>query len=453
MAKSKQQFQCQACHLIMSKWVGQCPECQTWGQVEAIQGQSYAGYAQNSDVQKLRDIVAEKRHDRLSTGLAEFDRVLGGGLVIGSGVLLGGDPGIGKSTVLLQTLGALQKTKQCLYVSGEESAMQIADRARRLGLADPECYVMSETDVMQVMAAIDKHKPGIVIIDSIQTMCDPAVASAPGSVTQIRECTQRLLQYGKKHHVTFLIVGHVTKEGQLAGPRVLEHMVDTVLYFEGDRSSRFRLIRAVKNRYGPAHELGVFVMESCGLVEVKNPSAMFLERHIHAPGRVVTALWEGSRSVLAEVQALVTTSYSDFPKRVTVGFEHQRMTLLVAILSRYLKVRVHEMDIFINLVGGIKVQETAADCALICAVWSSIHDIVLPSDLLILGEVGLSGELRAIPEINARISEAKKQGFNTIVHASRHQLKKTGIQSIGIDSIQQLPSVIKKLMSKAIKES
>ena len=448
MTKVKQQYRCQACGHVLSKWVGQCPECQAWGQVELIKSQNYSGYAADSPVARLKDVVGDHNYKRLSTGLAEFDRVLGGGLVTGSGVLLGGDPGIGKSTVLLQVMGTLEGAQSCMYVSGEESALQIADRSRRLGLKSPESFVISEPNIMVVLAAVEQYKPGVVIIDSIQTMTDPDVQSAPGSVTQIRECTQKLLQFGKRHNITFLLVGHVTKDGQLAGPRVLEHMVDTVLYFEGDRSSRFRLIRAVKNRYGPAHELGVFVMEAHGLVEVTNPSALFLERHIMAPGRVVTALWEGTRAVLAEVQALVTTSYADYPKRVTVGFEHQRMTLLIAILSRFLKVKVHQMDIFINLVGGIKVQETAADCALICAVWSSIHDIVLPSDLLILGEVGLSGELRPIPEVNARIAEAKKQGFNRVILSGRHKINIKDVQLIKLGKIQQLPAVIKKSVVK-----
>ncbi len=448
MAKIKSQFRCQECDNSLPKWVGQCPGCRTWGKIveEKSSNDTYKGYSTAADVTTLANVQAQGNHERATTGLAEFDRVLGGGLVKGSGILLGGDPGIGKSTILLQILGFIQEEIQCLYVSGEESVQQIAARAKRLGLANQQSQVMSDTDVLAILAVIEKYKPKLVVVDSIQTMTDPDVSSAPGSVSQIRACTQRLLHLGKAHQVTFLIVGHVTKDGQIAGPRVLEHMVDTVLYFEGDRSSRYRLIRAVKNRYGPAHELGVFVMDQNGLKEVSNPSAIFLERFNAAPGRVVTALWEGTRTVLAEVQALVTPTYTDFPKRVTVGFDHQRMSLLLAILSRHCNLKIHQMDVFMNVVGGLKIQETAADCALLMAVWSSMQNKVIPIDILILGEVGLSGELRPIPEAQQRINEAKKQGFKTVIYPSRNKVRATGIALYPIDLIAQCTMCLKKML-------
>ena len=451
MAKPKINFVCEACGAVMPKWVGQCPNCQAWGQIVEEKPTSvakqYRGYATSSQISTLAEVTQEHTDERIHTGLKEFDRVLGGGLVKGSGILLGGDPGIGKSTILLQMIGTMQEQTHCLYVSGEESVQQIASRARRLGLKNLKSQVMSDTDVMAILAVIDAHKPKLVVIDSIQTMSDPDIQAAPGSVSQIRACTQRLLHYGKSSQVTFLLVGHVTKEGQLAGPRVLEHMVDTVLYFEGDRSSRYRMIRAVKNRYGPAHELGVFVMEPEGLQEVSNPSAIFLERFSAAPGRVVTALWEGTRTVLAEVQALVTPTYTDFPKRVTVGFDHQRMSLLLAILSRYCGLKIHQMDVFMNVVGGLRIQETAADSALLMAVWSSAQNIVIPADILIMGEVGLSGELRPVPEAQQRINEAKKQGFTSVLMPSRNKVKSDGLTIYPAERIGQYCALLKKLLA------
>jgi DNA repair protein RadA/Sms len=371
------------------------------------------------------------------TTIPELDRVLGGGITRGSCILLGGDPGIGKSTILLQMLCQLPQKTSSLYVSGEESQDQLGMRAKRLGLQDESCYVMSETRLDSIIDAIVKLSPEMVVIDSIQTLFDEKITSASGSVAQIRECTHQLLRFCKARAITLFVIGHVTKEGALAGPRVLEHMVDTVLYFEGERSSRHRIIRSVKNRFGPAHEIGLFMMTQTGLKAVSNPSRMFLQEGPLSSGRVVTALWEGTRTMLVEIQVLVSPSYGDNPRRVCVGFDTGRLNMLLAIASRCLHIKIHTLDVYVNVVGGIKITEPSADLAVIAALISSHRNIILGGQLMAFGEIGLGGEIRPVHEGDARIMEAHKQGFTTIWAPNRNKSRTPGVVPLG--HIQDIP--------------
>ncbi len=422
MAKAKTRYVCGECGAESPKWVGRCPDCGAWNTLAeapavAVRNDRFAGYAgaAGSRVQALAEVEAEQA-PRIATGIGELDRVLGGGLVNGSVVLLGGDPGIGKSTLLLQSAAALCASRRVLYVTGEESPQQVALRAQRLGLAGSDIQLLAETQVEAILAACRQAAPQLLVIDSIQTVFTETVSSAPGSVSQVRESAAQLVRYAKQTGTALFLVGHVTKEGQLAGPRVLEHMVDTVLYFEGDPGSRFRVVRAVKNRFGAANELGVFAMTDRGLKAVSNPSAIFLSRHEQAvPGSVVMVTREGTRPLLVEVQALVDASPLGNPRRVTVGLEQNRLAMLLAVLARHGGVAMHDQDVFVNVVGGMRVGETGADLAVLLAVLSSFRDRPLDRGLVVFGEVGLAGEIRPVPAGEERLREAAKHGFKRVI--------------------------------------
>ncbi len=399
MLKEKTLYVCHHCGAQFPKWAGQCGECGAWNSLaeervskasnSALRFNHYAGA--QSELTAIADVELTEL-SRVSTTVSEFDRVLGGGIIAGSVVLIGGDPGIGKSTLLLQVLSQLAQRVPALYVTGEESLQQVALRAKRLQLPAQELQLLSEIQVEAIIKTAQQTKPKVLVIDSIQTICTEQVTSAPGSVSQLRESAAQLVRFAKSTNTTIFLVGHVTKEGAIAGPRVLEHMVDTVLYFEGQRGSRFRVIRAVKNRFGAVNELGVFAMTEQGLREVANPSAIFMSQgEAIGAGNVITAAWEGSRPLLAEVQALVDGSHLGNPRRVTVGLETNRLAMLLAVLNRHAGVATHDQDVFVNVVGGLRVLETAADLAAVVAIVSSLKDQPLPRDLLIFGEVGLGG--------------------------------------------------------------
>lgn len=434
MTKLKTLYVCTACGAQSSKWSGQCGDCGAWNTLteEVIAAGSgnkssrFAGYADTAGtVMQLLSQVSLQDHLRIPTGLSELDRVLGGGLVAGSVVLIGGDPGIGKSTLLLQTLCQLSQQYPALYVTGEESLQQVAMRSHRLGLPKNHLHILAETNVEQIIATATKHKPQIIVIDSIQTIYTEILQSAPGGVSQVRESAAQLVRYAKQTGTGLFLVGHVTKEGTLAGPRVLEHMVDTVLYFEGEQDSRFRVIRAVKNRFGAVNELGVFGMTDNGLREVNNPSAIFLSRDKESiPGSVVMATWEGTRPLLVEVQALVDESHLANPRRVAVGLEQNRLAMLLAVLHRHGGIVTYNQDVFVNVVGGMRVTETAADLALLLAVISSLKNRPLPQDLIVFGEVGLAGEIRPVQSGQERLREAAKHGFKNAIVPKNNAPKK-----------------------------
>jgi len=429
--KLKTQYVCAECGATAPKLLGRCPDCGAWNSmaetvIEPESTHRYAARSQSalaaaSSVQGLAEIEASEL-PRFSTAIEEFDRVLGGGLVAGGVVLIGGDPGIGKSTLLLQALANMaQAGKRVLYVSGEESAAQVALRARRLGMISdgaklPGLRLQAEIQLEKIEAAIGAERPEVVVIDSIQTLFSEQLTSAPGSVTQVRECSAQLTRMAKRDGITVILVGHVTKEGALAGPRVLEHIVDTVLYFEGDTHSSFRLVRAFKNRFGAVNELGVFAMTDKGLRGVSNPSALFLSQHDqNVPGSCVLVTQEGTRPLLVEVQALVDTSHVPSPRRLSVGLEQQRLAMLLAVLHRHAGIAAFDQDVFVNAVGGVKISEPAADLAVLCAVHSSIRNRALPRGLVVFGEVGLAGEIRPAPRGQDRLREAAKLGFSRAV--------------------------------------
>ncbi len=433
MAKARFIYTCSECGDQTSQWSGKCTACGAWNTLLESMGAdkrdhkvvSYRGVAPVSSIQSLKDISAEHSH-RLDTGLPELDRVLGGGLVLGSAVLIGGDPGIGKSTLLLQTGSFLSEAARVLYVTGEESPQQLALRARRLGALAGNVRLLAETRLQAILKGVQKEQPQVVIIDSIQTVYSDELQSAPGSVSQVRECAARLVSLAKHNGVALFLVGHVTKEGALAGPRVLEHMVDTVLYFEGDGSSRYRIIRATKNRFGAVNEIGVFVMDETGLREVNNPSAMFISGQGAAvPGASVLVTQEGTRPLLVEVQALVDESHLANPRRVCVGLDSNRLAMLLAVLHRHAGIATLGQDIFINVAGGIRVTETASDLAVLAAIVSSLRNRPLGKELVIFGEVGLGGELRPVQRGQERIHEAAKLGFRRILLPYANRPKKT----------------------------
>lgn len=453
-SSSKTAYVCRECGADYVKWQGQCSECKAWNSLDEFKISKPAapnqaprrdyragGYAgSQGDIQTLDTIEADDIQ-RLPIGISEFDRVLGGGIVPGAVVLVGGDPGIGKSTLLLQMQGKVATQHDALYISGEESPEQIALRADRLGLEKSQLKLIAETSVETILSILTQHKPKIVIIDSIQTIYQPTISSAPGSVSQLRESTADITRFAKQTGTTIFIIGHVTKEGAIAGPRVLEHIVDTVLYFEGDNASRFRMLRAIKNRYGPANEMGVFAMQDNGLKAISNPSAIFLtQRADPAPGSVVMVNWEGTRPLLIEVQALVDGNGGGHPRRVTLGLEQNRLVMLLAVMSRHAGMMMHDQDVFVNAVGGVKITETAADIAVILAALSSLRDKPMAKELACFGEVGLAGEVRPVPNGDARIQEAIKQGFTTIICPAHNQPRKAipGIEIIGIKSVSEL---------------
>lgn len=451
MAKKKTAYVCTDCGSDHSKWQGQCSDCGAWNTLQEFVVSAaktpvrdaslggYAGAAGTQGIQRLADVdLAEV--PRISSGMQEFDRVLGGGLVPGSAILIGGHPGAGKSTLLLQTMCALAATLPALYVTGEESLQQVAMRARRLNLPTDQLNMLSETSVDRLLQLLQQHQPKVVVIDSIQVMHVEGVESAPGSVSQVRESAAALTRYAKQTGTILLLVGHVTKDGTLAGPKVLEHMIDCSIMLEGDGDSRFRTLRGIKNRFGAINELGVFAMLESGLKEVKNPSSIFLSRSEEpSAGSVVMVIWEGTRPLLVEIQALVDDSHFGHPKRVAVGLDQNRMNLLLAALHRHGGVMLGDQDVYINVVGGVKVNETAADLALLLAALSSFRNQALPQDLIVFGEVGLSGEIRPVPSGQERIREAAKHGFSRAIvpkaNAPRQPLP--GMTVIAVETLQQ----------------
>lgn len=449
MAKTKQVYVCQSCGAVHAKWAGQCHDCQSWSTlVEEVQTtntlterhQGFAGERNHQVV--LLSSVAYTEQNRISTGLSELDRVLGGGLVEDSVILLGGDPGIGKSTLLLMALCHLSQTKRVLYVTGEESLQQVSMRAHRLGLSQNQVKLLADTQVERIIQKTQKELPAVMVIDSIQTLFSTSLSSAPGSVGQVRESAARLVTYAKQEGVALFFVGHMTKDGSLAGPRVLEHMVDCVLYFEGMDTSKYRMLRATKNRFGAVNELGVFAMLEEGLREVTNPSAIFLARHTEAtPGSVVMATWEGTRALLVEIQVLVDQSPSPSPRRVCVGVEQNRLVMLLAVLHKHCGIPVYDQDVYVNIVGGLKITETGVDLAVMMAVISSLKGKALPRDLLVFGEVGLSGEIRPVPGGGERLYEAYKQGFKRAVVPEGNVSKKTGKMDMDIQGIKHISAL------------
>lgn len=420
MAKIKTIYACTQCGAQSPKWVGQCPECGAWNslqeeQVAATPARNRSGYAGETALRMLADVDAIEEM-RTHTGFAELDRVLGGGMVQGGVTLIGGDPGIGKSTLLLQMLARLEGRLKRLYVAGEESLQQIGLRAQRLGLPPMQMAMLAETSVERIIEVLRQHQPQLVVIDSIQTMYTEALQSAPGSVAQVRESTAQLVRYAKQHGTAIFLVGHVTKEGAIAGPRVLEHMVDTVLYFESDIGGRFRVIRAVKNRFGAVNELGIFAMTEVGLKEVAQPSAIFLSRHEEAmDGSAITCIREGSRPLLLEIQALADDSHLNMPRRLAVGIDGNRLALLLAVLHRHGGLATSNKDVFVNVVGGMRISETAADLPVILAIVSSYREQALPTDMVVFGELGLAGEIRPVPNGEDRLREAAKHGFRLAI--------------------------------------
>jgi DNA repair protein RadA/Sms len=419
MAKNKSSFQCEQCGVRLSKWAGQCPECQGWNCVversaESRPGGRFSGYSgQLSNAVKDLAAIGSSSVERMPVGVGEIDRVLGGGIVPGSVILLGGDPGIGKSTLLLQLVAALAGRSPSLYVTGEESLEQLGMRARRLELSLEGIRCLTETSIGQILGHADQEHPRLLVVDSIQTAYMESLESAPGSVAQIRECAAALVRWAKENRCCVVLVGHVTKEGALAGPRVLEHMVDTVLYFESDGSSRYRVVRAIKNRFGAVNELGMFAMTGKGLKEVKNPSAIFLSGHSEpVAGSVVTVVREGTRPILLEVQALVDLSHLNNPRRVSLGLEHNRLAMMLAVLHRHGGVALADHDVFINVVGGMRVTETGADLPMLLALFSSFRDRPAPDRMVCFGEVGLSGEIRPVHDGEQRLREAAGHGFS-----------------------------------------
>ena len=452
MAKLKTVYTCTECGATSPKWQGQCPGCNDWSTLvetvaeKAATNSRFESLAPTARLQNLSEIEAREA-ERIPTGIGEFDRALGGGLVAGGVVLIGGDPGIGKSTLLLQALAHLSTEHKVLYVSGEESGEQVALRARRLGLESRRLPLMAEINLERILATLQAEKPLVAVIDSIQTLWSDQLSSAPGSVAQVRECAAQLTRLAKQLGITVILVGHVTKEGALAGPRVLEHIVDTVLYFEGDTHSSFRLVRAFKNRFGAVNELGVFAMTETGLKGVSNPSALFLSQHAQdVPGSCVMVTQEGTRPLLVEIQALVDTAHGN-PRRLTVGLEAQRLAMLLAVLHRHAGIVCFDQDVFVNAVGGVKITEPAADLAVLLSIASSLKNKPLPSKLIVFGEVGLAGEIRPAPRGQERLKEAAKLGFSRalIPEANRPKQAIAGMEVIAVRRVEEAVARIREM--------
>lgn len=441
MAKTKTVYVCNDCGAETPQWAGQCTACNAWNSLvenAQIKASTKTARVHNlapaATVQKLDTIRAENII-RIKTGLGELDRVLGGGLVLGSVVLLGGGPGIGKSTLLMQSMSAMGENAKVLYISGEESADQVALRAHRLGVSGGNISLIAETSLETIAETLHREQPQVVVVDSIQTLFTHALQSAPGSVAQVRETAAHLVRWAKGTGTGLFLIGHVTKEGALAGPRVLEHMVDAVLYFEGEASDRFRLVRAMKNRFGTVNELGVFVMEESGLQEVSNPSAMFISRQTSdSAGSVILATQEGTRPLLVELQALVDDSQLANPRRVSVGVDGNRMAMLLAVLHRHAGIAMQSQDVYVNVAGGIRINETASDLALLLAAVSSYRNRPLGNDVVVFGEVGLGGEVRPVQRGGDRLNEASKLGFKRAIipHANRPKIKRKDIDVIPV---------------------
>lgn len=450
----KSTYVCSGCGAAFPKWAGQCPECRAWNTLtESLapaaplrnpRFDGYAGDVGQNRVQVLSDISTDQRSS-MPTGIGELDRVLGGGLVPGSVVLIGGDPGIGKSTLLIQALTTLSGSLTALYVSGEESPEQISLRARRLGLPADKLGLLAETCVERILALTRSDPPAVMVIDSIQTIYTEQLQSAPGSVAQVRESAAQLVRFAKQRGTIVFLVGHVTKEGALAGPRVLEHMVDTVLYFEGESGSQLRLVRTMKNRFGAVNELGVFAMTDRGLKEVSNPSAIFLSRHEQeVSGSIVLVTREGSRPLLVEVQALVDGSSLSNPRRITLGLEQNRLSMLLAVLHRHCGIAMFDQDVYVNVVGGVRITETAADLPVLLAALSSFRDRNIPRELVAFGEVGLAGEIRPVPNGQERLREAAKHGFRQAIVPKANQPKKgiDGLEVVAVDRLSEILDVV-----------
>ncbi len=453
---SKAQYQCQECGASSPKWMGQCGDCGSWNSlVETVVVDNRPGKkrfhmageaAGGLEITSLSDVDMDDT-PRITTGIKELDRVLGDGLVTGSVVLIGGDPGIGKSTLLLQMMSGLSVRDglKTLYISGEESTRQVAMRGKRLGLDVSALRFLTETCIENILQQASREMPQVMVVDSIQTIYTDRLNSIPGNVAQVRESAMQLVQYAKRTGTAVFLVGHVTKEGALAGPRVLEHMVDTVLYFEGDSGSRFRVIRAVKNRYGAVNELGVFGMTDTGLREITNPSAIFLSRHSEeVPGSVVMVTREGTRPLLVEVQALVDESHTSNPRRVCVGLDQNRLAMLLAVLHRHGGIVTHDQDVFVNVVGGVRVSETGADLGVVMAVLSSLRNRPLPHDLVVFGEIGLAGEIRPVQNGPERLKEAAKHGFKRAI-VCRANVPQGGVEGLEIMPVSKLSEAIDRI--------
>jgi DNA repair protein RadA/Sms len=440
MSKSKVKYVCSNCGFESLKWIGKCPQCESWDSfVEELvetKKQKHGSYKTGFVVNRLLEI-SSKEEDRIKTNIMEFDRVLGGGLVPGSVILIGGDPGIGKSTLVMQAADKLKG--KVLYVTGEESGNQIKLRADRLELQSDNFFILAETDLELILSAINELSPHLVIIDSIQTIFNSSLENSAGTVTQLRECTSALMQVAKSTHRIMILIGHVNKEGFIAGPKVLEHMVDTVLQFEGERHHSYRILRAEKNRFGSTNEIGIFEMHDNGLSEIKNPSEIFLsERDTQTTGSVVTSSIEGTRPILLEVQALVTPSNYGNPQRVAMGFDYRRLSILLAVLEKRGGLRVSANNVFLNMAGGIKIDEPAIDLAVCCSIASSLLDRIVKKEFVVVGEVGLGGEVRSISNIAKRIQEAEKLGFETIIIPQKNlnsHYKRSNIKIIPVTNL------------------
>jgi len=452
VAKPKTAYVCSECGATALQWFGACPSCNAAGTLSETLAERpspgrFAGLAAASAPVPLGRVQA-REFERLPTGIEELDRVLGGGLVAGQVVLIGGDPGIGKSTLLLQALASVGASQKTLYVSGEESAEQVALRARRLGLEAAGVELLAEIRLERIGATLDAARPRVAVVDSIQTLYSDLLQSAPGSVAQVRECAAQLARQAKAAGIALFIIGHVTKDGTIAGPRVLEHIVDTVLYFEGDPHSSFRLVRAIKNRFGAVNEIGVFAMTDRGLRGVANPSALFLAQHAKdVPGACVLATLEGTRPLLVEVQALVDAAQAPSPRRLSVGLEQNRLAMLLAVLHRHAGIVTHDQDVFINAVGGVRIAEPAADLAVALAVVSSLTDRPIPAKVAVFGEIGLAGEVRPAPRGQDRLREAAKLGFEKIVipRANAPKGKVAGIEVIAVERVDQAVQALRNL--------
>jgi DNA repair protein RadA/Sms len=451
LKKTKTSFFCQHCGYMSPKWLGKCPSCNGWNcfaeeLVSEPDSGSRAEMAFNGKPMPIEEIPAEEG-ERTLTGIVEIDRVLGGGIVSGSAILIGGEPGIGKSTLMLQVMKNLaQNGQKVLYVSGEESAHQIKLRSNRIGAAARDLLVLVEVSLEKILEQIKKIEPAIVVIDSIQTVYSGDLMSAPGSVGQVREASSRLILSAKKNGIPVFLIGHVTKDGSIAGPKVLEHMVDTVLYFEGDSGHAYRIIRSIKNRFGPTNEIGVFEMQDNGLKEVPNPSAFFLaERPQNAPGSVVVSSLEGTRPILVEIQALVSQSNLGMPRRTAIGVDHNRVSLLVAVLDKICGLHLGGSDIFINVAGGVRVEEPAVDLGVVAAMASSFLDRPVDARTVILGEVGLTGEVRAVSQMEIRVKEAARLGFNRCIVPRTNIASLTKVAKMEISAISSLKELLENL--------
>ncbi len=447
MAKAVTQYVCQKCGACHSKWTGRCSSCEAWNSLveeksEVIPKAMKLGKGSKLDLVSL-DGVQEITARRV-TGIQEYDRVCGGGLVPGSAILVGGDPGIGKSTILLQVVAALSRSYSCMYVSGEEAIDQVRMRAQRLGIADSPVQLAASTNVRDILTTIDSGAPvEVLIIDSIQTMYIDNIESAPGTVGQVRACAFELIRLAKKRGITLILVGHVTKEGTIAGPRVLEHMVDTVLYFEGDRGHQFRILRAVKNRFGPTDEIGVFEMTQKGLVEVANPSSLFLADHSgEVSGSAVFAGIEGTRPVLVEIQALVAPSFLAAPRRAVIGWDSNRLAMVLAVLEARCGVAFSGKDVYLNVAGGLRIHEPAADLAVAATLLSGISGTALPKDTVVFGEIGLSGEIRSVNQTEARLKEASKLGFTRAFMPGGSSVKNLSKDLLEIDKLDYIHDMV-----------